>query len=133
LQRFPDFQLCLAQTLANPANFQVRGLGDGDSILQLADKMPETTMSLINRAGPSLFKQDIIFVIGEISDFRRLLIYGPGSTFGLALSAQEWFIVAPIEAVVRTDGVIRELTANTTVSDDLFFFLCTNGETAPMV
>ncbi len=130
---FPDFKLRLAQTLANPATFQVRGLEDSDSILQLADKMFETAMSRMNRARTRLPEQDLIGVIGEILDCRRLLIYGLGPTSGLARGAQELFIGAPIAVVVHTDAVIQELTANTASPDDLFLFLCTNGETAPMV
>ena len=47
---FPDFKLCLAQTLANPANFEVRSLQDNDSNLQLADKMFETALARVVRA-----------------------------------------------------------------------------------
>ena len=130
---FPDFKLRLAQTLANPANFQVRGFDDNDSNLQLADKMFETAMSRINRARTRLPEQDLLGVVGEILDCRRLLIYGLGPTSGLARGAQELFIGAPIAVVVHTDAVIQELTANTASPDDLFLFLCTNGEIAPMV
>ena len=59
---FPDFKLRLAQTLANPANFQVRGLDDNDSNLQLADKMFETAMFRMNRARIRLPEQDLLGV-----------------------------------------------------------------------
>ena len=103
---FPDFKLRLAQTLANPANFQVRGLDDADSTLQLADKMFETAMSRINRARTRLPEQDLVGVISEILDCRRLLIYGLGPTSGLTRGAQELFIGTPIAVVVHTDVVI---------------------------
>ncbi len=130
---FPDFKLRLAQTLANPASFQVRGLNDTDTAPLLADKMFETAMSRLSRARARLPEQDLAGVIGEIRDCRRLLIYGLGPTSGLARGAQELFIGAPVTVLVHTDAVIQELTANTAGEGDLFLFLCTNGETAPMV
>ena len=77
---FPDFKLRLAQTLANPASFQIRGLNHNDSNLQLADKMFETAMSRMNRAWTRFPEQDLPGVIREILDCRRLLIYGLGPT-----------------------------------------------------
>ena len=90
-------------------------------------------MSRMNRARTRLPEQDLLGVVGEILDCRRLLIYGLGPTSGLVRGAQELFIGAPIAVVVHTDSVIQELTANTASPDDFFLFLCTNGETAPMV
>lgn len=130
---FPDFKLRLAQTLANPASFQVRGLSDTDTAPLLADKMFETAMSRLSRARARLPEQDLAGVIGEIRDCRRLLIYGLGPTSGLARGAQELFIGSPVTVLVHTDAVIQELTANAAADGDLFLFLCTNGETAPMV
>ncbi|MBE59210.1 MAG: hypothetical protein CMD66_07435 [Gammaproteobacteria bacterium] len=54
----PDFKLCLAQTLANPANFEARSLQDNDSNLQLADKMFETALARVVRARARLTDQD---------------------------------------------------------------------------
>jgi RpiR family carbohydrate utilization transcriptional regulator len=130
---FPDFKLRLAQTIANPASFQVRGLNDTDTAPLLADKLFETAMSRLGRARARLPEQDLAGVIGEIRDCQRLLIYGLGPTSGLARGAQELFIGAPVTVLVHTDAVIQELTANTASDGDLFLFLCTNGETAPMV
>ena len=130
---FPDFKLCLAQTLANPANFEVRSLQDNDSNLQLADKMFETALARVVRARTRLPEQDWTSVVSEILNCKRLLIYGLGSTSGLARGAQDLFIGAPMAVAVHTDTVIQELTANTASSGDLFLFLCTNGETAPMI
>lgn len=130
---FPDFKLRLAQTLANPASFQVRGLNDTDTAPLLADKMFETAMSRLSRARARLPEQDLAGVIGEIRDCRRMLIYGLGPTSGLARGAQELFIGSPVTVLVHTDAVIQELTANAATDGDLFLFLCTNGETAPMV
>ena len=40
---------------------------------------------------------------------------------------------APMVVAVHIDTVIQELTANKAPLGDLFLFLCTNGETAPMI
>ena len=130
---FPDFKLKLAQSLANPASFQVRGLNDNDTAPLLADKLFETALSRLTRARARLPEQDLAGVIGEILDCRRLLIYGLGQTTGLARGSQELFIGTPVTVIVHTDAVIQELTASSAMESDLFLFLCTNGETAPMV
>ena len=130
---FPDFKLCLAQTLANPANFEARSLQDNDSNLQLADKMFETALALFVRARTRLYEQDWTGVVSEILNCKRLLIYGLGPTSGLARGAQELFISTPMAVAVHTDTVIQELTANTASPSDVFLFLCTNGEIEPMI
>ena len=129
----PDFKLCLAQTLANPANFEARSLQDNDSNLQLADKIFETALAPVVRARTRLTDQDWTGVVSEILNCKLLLIYGLGPTSGLARGAQDLLIGAPMAVDVHTDTVIQELTANTALSGDLFLFLCTNGETAPRI
>ena len=130
---FPDFKLCLAQTLANPANFEARSVQDNDSNLQLADKMFETALALFVRARTRLSEQDWTGVVSQILNCKRLLIYGLGPTSGLARGAQELFIGTPMAVAVHTDTVIQELTANTASSGDVFLFLCVNGEIEPMI
>lgn len=47
--------------------------------------------------------------------------------------AQELFIGTPMAVTVHTATVTQEVTANAASSDNLLLFLCTNGETAPLI
>lgn len=130
---FQDFKLRLAQQLATEASYDHTPVQREDSIVQLKQKVFDTTIGSLLTIRDSLDPVALERAIALLLDARRVEFYGFGASAVVAADAQDKFFRLKMMSAAHSDPHIQSMSAQSLGPHDVVVAISQTGRTQALL
>lgn len=130
---FQDFKLRLAQQLATEASYDHPPIQREDSIVQLKQKVFDTTIGSLLAVRDSLDPVALEQAIALLLDARRVEFYGFGASAVVAADAQDKFFRLKMMSAAHSDPHIQLMSAQSLGAQDVVVAISQTGRTQALL
>jgi RpiR family transcriptional regulator, carbohydrate utilization regulator len=124
---FQDLKLRLAQSLAAGASFGQFAINEGDSVVEISQKIFDTTLHTLMEVRERLDPEALQRAITAITHADRVEFYGFGASGAVATDAQHKFFRLLLNAAAYSDPHMQAMSAVTLKSNDVAICISQSG------
>lgn len=130
---FPDFKLRLAKSLVSGVRFMSCAVEMEDTIETYPHKLFDNTISALVQSRDRLPTEAIEQAVEYLSQAKRILFFGLGTSAAVAKDAEHKFFRFNIPISTHEDPLMQRMLATAAGAGDLFFFISHTGRTKILV
>lgn len=124
---FQDLKLRLAQSLAAGASFGQFAINEGDSVVEISQKIFDTTLHTLMEVRERLDPEALQKAITAITQADRVEFYGFGASGAVATDAQHKFFRLLLNAAAYSDPHMQAMSAVTLKPHDVAICISQSG------
>lgn len=124
---FQDLKLRLAQSLAAGASFGQFAINEGDSVVEISQKIFDTTLHTLMEVRERLNPEALQQAITAITHADRVEFYGFGASGAVATDAQHKFFRLLLNAAAYSDPHMQAMSAVTLKPNDVAICISQSG------
>lgn len=124
---FQDLKLRLAQSLAAGASFGQFAINEGDSVVEISQKIFDTTLHTLMEVRERLDPEALQKAITAITHADRVEFYGFGASGAVATDAQHKFFRLLLNAAAYSDPHMQAMSAVTLKPNDVAICISQSG------
>lgn len=133
LSGYQDFKVTLAQDIVTPMQSIHEEISEDDSASVIVDKVFQGTMQALTLTHDSLNVDAVMKAVDAITNARRVIILGMGSSHSVAVDLQHKLLRLGIDAVAFTDSHMQTITASLLTKEDAVFAISHSGSSKDVV
>ncbi|MBQ7759231.1 MurR/RpiR family transcriptional regulator [Anaerotignum sp.] len=133
LSGYQDFKVTLAQDIVTPMQSIHEEISEDDTASGIVDKVFQGTMQALTLTHDSLDAEALVKAADAITNARRVVILGMGSSYSVAVDMQHKLLRLGIDAVAFNDSHIQTITASLLTKDDVVFAISHSGSSKDIV
>ncbi len=133
LSGYQDFKVTLAQDIVTPMQNIHEEISEDDSASVIVDKVFQGTMQALTLTHDSLNVDAVMKAVDAITNARRVIILGMGSSHSVAVDLQHKLLRLGIDAVAFTDSHMQTITASLLTKEDAVFAISHSGSSKDVV
>lgn len=133
LSGYQDFKVTLAQDIVTPMQSIHEEISEDDSASVIVDKVFQGTMQALTLTHDSLDVDAVVKAVDAITNARRVIILGMGSSHSVAVDLQHKLLRLGIDAVAFTDSHMQTITASLLTKEDVVFAISHSGSSKDVV
>jgi RpiR family carbohydrate utilization transcriptional regulator len=130
---FPDFKLQLARALASGVRYVSRAVEFSDDIQTFPRKLFDNAINALVTAREDLPLAAIERAVDHISQARRVIFFGLGTSAAVARDAEHKFFRFNVPVITHEDPLMLRMLAASGGVGDVFFFISHTGRTKALV
>lgn len=130
---FPDFKLQLARSLASGVRYVSRAVDFSDDIQTFPRKLFDNAINALITSREDLPLPAIERAVDHISQARRVIFFGLGTSAAVARDAEHKFFRFNVPVITHEDPLMLRMLAASGGVGDVFFFISHTGRTKALV
>lgn len=132
-QGFPDFKMCLAQSLAEGVPYISRNVEPDDTADEYAPKILDATIASLVAAKENLSPAVITLAVDQLIQAKQIIFFGAGASASVAQDAQHKFFRFNIPVTAYDDFLMQRMVATSCTTGDVIVVDSYTGRTRELV